>query len=63
MRSANVRVLWETFDGASGRKKANGVPDTIEHAAAPQTRRVTGVRGLKKADREVDFFFIQFQLR
>ena len=51
----------ETFAGASARKKASadvvGIPVAIEHAA-PQRKTASRTRGLKKADREIDFFCI-----
>src|SRR5207249_3246373 len=53
MRSANVRVL----SGVSGRRKASSVPVKIEQVAAAQTKTIK-VRGLKKADSEGNFFFI-----
>src|ERR1044071_545483 len=51
-------LFWETFVGASSRKKASGVPPNIEAVAAVQRRREIKARGLKEANWAVRFFFI-----
>ena len=59
MRSAKVSPAatgWETFACASGCKKAGAVPTVIRHAGAQRSGAIKA-RRLKKAEREIDFFF------
>jgi hypothetical protein len=54
-----VSVLPETFAVASGRRKASNDPARIEHAPVAQRRRMIMERGRKKADWEVNIFFMR----